>query len=101
MLLEAVAARAPELVEVPAGLGDADHRHVEVAALDHRLQRREDLLVREVAGRAEEDQRVGVGVAHGVLFSACLAGGLFEVAAELDSASPTAACPGNRPRRAS
>ena len=26
---------------------------------DHRLQRREDLLVREVAGRAEEDQRVG------------------------------------------
>ena len=57
--------RAPELVEVPAGLGHADDRHVEVAALHHRLQRREDLLVGEVAGRAEEDQRVGVRFAHG------------------------------------
>ncbi len=53
-----------QLVEVPAGLGDADHRHVEMAALDHRLQRRKDLLVREVAGGAEEHQRVGMELAH-------------------------------------
>ena len=57
-------ARAPGAVEIPAGLGHADHRHVEVAALDHRLQRREDLLVGQVAGGAEEDQGVGMGVAH-------------------------------------
>ena len=41
VLLEAVARAGLELLEVPAGLGHADHRHVEVAALQHRLQRRE------------------------------------------------------------
>jgi hypothetical protein len=37
-----------------------DDRDVEVAVLQHRLQRREDLLVGEVAGGAEEDERIGV-----------------------------------------
>ena len=59
MLLDAVAGAAAELLERPARLGDADDRHVEAAAPDHRLQRREDLLVGEVAGGAEEDERVG------------------------------------------
>ena len=49
-----------ELVEIPARLGHADHRHVEVAALHHRLQRREDLLVGQIARGAEEHQRVGM-----------------------------------------
>ena len=41
VLLDAVAGPGPELVEIPAGLGHADDRHVEMAALHHRLQRRE------------------------------------------------------------
>ena len=75
VLLEAVARPGPELVEVPAGLGHADDRHVEVAALHHRLQRREDLLVGQIAGGAEEDQGVGMGFAHRDLLSPSLAGG--------------------------
>ena len=31
---------------------------------DHRLERGEDLLVGEVAGRAEEDQGIGLKIAH-------------------------------------
>jgi hypothetical protein len=46
------------LVEIPAGLGHTDHRHVEAAAFQHRLQRVEDLLVGQVARGAEEDQGV-------------------------------------------
>ena len=65
VLLEAVAGAGLELFEIPAGLGDPDHRNVEVAALQHRLQRREDLLVGEVARRPEEHQRVRVGRGHG------------------------------------
>ena len=83
VLLEAVARPGLELVEVPAGLGHADHRHVEVAALHHRLQRREDLLVGQVAGGAEEHQRVGVGsVVHDRLRHVRR---LLEVPAELEA----------------
>ena len=56
MLLQAVLRPGLELVEIPAGLGHADDRHVEMAAFHHRLQRREDLLVGQVAGGAEENQ---------------------------------------------
>src|SRR4029077_8188936 len=45
MLLEAVARTRLQLVEIPAGLGHTDDGHVEIAALEHRLQRRKDLLV--------------------------------------------------------
>ena len=64
VLLDAVLRPRLELVQGPARLGHADHRRLQVAAADHRLQRREDLLVRQVARGAEEDQGVGVGVAH-------------------------------------
>ena len=56
--LEAVARARAKLIEVPARLGHADDGHVEATTLDQGLQRREDHLVRQVAGRAEEDQRV-------------------------------------------
>ena len=59
MLLEALARPRAQLLEVQARLGDADDRHVEAAAPHHRLERGEDLLVGEVAGGAEEDERVG------------------------------------------
>ena len=52
----------PELFESPAGFGDADHRHIEVATLQHRLQRGKDLLVGEIAGCTKEDQSIGMGI---------------------------------------
>ena len=52
---------------------DADHGHVERAALRHRVQRREDLLEREVAARAEHDERIGAFGLHQepAFFSTC------------------------------
>ena len=64
VLLEAVACTRLELVQVPAGLGHADDGHVEVAALEHRLQRGKDLLVSKIARCAEEHERVGMGGSH-------------------------------------
>ena len=46
----------------PARLGHPDDGKVEAPAARQRLQRREDLLVGEVSGRAEEDQRVGAAL---------------------------------------
>ena len=47
-----------QLLERPPGLGHPDHRTVEVAVLDHRLERGKDLLVGQISGRSEEHQRV-------------------------------------------
>src|SRR6185369_1720837 len=47
-----------ELVAIPAGARNADHRHGHPAALHQALQGGEDLLVGEVAGGAEEDEGV-------------------------------------------
>ncbi len=69
-----------QLVKVPAGLGDANDRHIEVATFDHRLQRREDFLVRQVPGRAEENQSIGLDITHGVASLPCR---FFQVSAEL------------------
>ena len=65
VLLHAVARPRLELLQRPACPGHADHRHTQVTAADHRLQRRENLLVRQVARSAEENQGVGVRFAHG------------------------------------
>ena len=59
VLGQAVLGAGAELLERPAGFGDADHGHVKISAQDHLLQRREDLLVGEIAGGAEEYQGVG------------------------------------------
>jgi hypothetical protein len=84
VLLETVAGASLQLIQIPACLGHTDHGNIEVPALQHRLQRREDLLVRQVAGGAEEDQRIGMGVAHRMSLSVLsFAGGFFEMAAEL------------------
>ena len=58
-LPDAVLGALAQLRQAPLRGGDADHRHVEHAALRHRIERRKDLLVREVAGDAEQHQRVG------------------------------------------
>ena len=64
MLLDAVTRSGLELVEAPTGFRYPDDRHVKVTALRHRLQRREYLLVGEIARSAEKDQRVGVESTH-------------------------------------
>ena len=52
------------LVEFPSRFGNADDRHLEVTALQHRLERREDFLVGEVARGAEKHKSVGMGCVH-------------------------------------
>ena len=47
-----------QLLNGPRRRGHADHRHVEHTALRHVVQRRKDLLAREIAGDAEEHQRI-------------------------------------------
>ena len=49
-----------ELVQAPAALGHADHGHVEHAPLDQRDQRGEGVQFGQVAGGAEDHQRVDV-----------------------------------------
>ena len=80
MFLKTVLRPVLELIEIPARFGDADHRHVEMAAFHHRLQRWKDFLVSQIAGCPEENQSVGMGSAHGVVFTPR---GFFHVAAEL------------------
>ena len=82
MFLEAVVRPRAKLVEVPASLGDADHRDVKMAAFHHRLQRGENLLIRQIARCAEEDQCIGMGIVHRSLLLCLLAGGLLQVTAE-------------------
>src|SRR5215470_7764754 len=58
VLFQAVFSPRTKLIEVPSGLGNADHRHVEMAALHHRLKCGKDLLISKVASRAEEYQSI-------------------------------------------
>ena len=84
VLVDAVGGPCAELIEIPALLCHADHRNIEVAAFHHRMQRREDLLVREIAGGAEKNESVGMEIVHGVSFLRGLfPRGLFQVSTEL------------------
>ena len=47
-----------ELIERPAGLGDADDGYIEGAAAHHRLQCRKDFLVGKISGGPEENKCV-------------------------------------------
>ena len=58
MFLQAVFGASAKLIEIPSSFGDPDHGNVEVPPLYHRLQRRENLFVRKIAGGAEENERV-------------------------------------------
>jgi thiamine pyrophosphate-dependent acetolactate synthase large subunit-like protein len=49
MFLKAVAGPIAKLVEGPARFRHANHRHVKVASLQHRLERRKNLLVGQVS----------------------------------------------------
>src|SRR6185437_17095584 len=59
MLAQAGARTLAQAFEVPVGTRHAYDRQVELLVLDQRLQRREDLLVGEIASGAEEDEGIG------------------------------------------
>ena len=60
-----VVARARlELVQCPARARHADDRNVEAAAVNHGVQSREDLLVRQVPRGAEKDEGIGFDCDH-------------------------------------
>jgi hypothetical protein len=59
VVLNALAGPLAQPGQVPARAGDPDDRHLQAVPLDQPEQGREDLLVGEVAGGAEEDEGVG------------------------------------------
>ncbi len=68
-LLDTVRHLFAHLRQVPLRGGDAYHRHVEGAALGHRVERRKDHFVGEVASHAEDHQRISwrratIGIIH-------------------------------------
>src|SRR5262249_20464217 len=67
VLLNAVMRSRPELIEIPASFGHADDRHIEVSALDHRLQGRKNLLISQIPGRTEKNQSIRMGIVHNFL----------------------------------
>ena len=81
MFFDAVAGPGLELIEVPAGFGHPDDRHVQVPPFDHRLQSREDLFVSQIAGGAEKDQRIRMRESHRC---SLFFWGFFHVPAELE-----------------
>src|SRR5215471_8419902 len=64
VFFEAVSCPRSKLIETPTCLCHPDNRHVEVAPFDHRLQRRKDFLVGEIAGCTKEDQGIRVRNVH-------------------------------------
>ena len=64
VLLEALFGAGFQLIEVPAGLGDADDRQVESLIANQPLQSRENLLVRQIAGCAKKHKCIGMQSRH-------------------------------------
>src|SRR5262249_27780039 len=62
--IDAFAGARPQALERPARARNPDDWHLEVPAPRHRVQRGEDLLVRKVAGGAEENEGVGTRLGH-------------------------------------
>ena len=75
MLLQALACPLLQVVKGPPALGDADHRHLEVAALGHRVQCGKDLLERQIARGPEKHERVGMCLGHRCPFHEYARGG--------------------------
>src|SRR5262249_17781138 len=64
VLLKTVMSPGAELIEVPPRFGNSNDRYVEMSSLHHRLQRRKNLLVSQVARCTEEYERIRVGISH-------------------------------------
>ncbi len=56
--LDAVRHPLVQTLQTPLREGDADDRNFERAALRHRIERREDHLVGQIARHAEDHQRI-------------------------------------------
>src|SRR4051812_2126676 len=97
MLLDAVASPRLQLVKIPTRLGHADDRHVKPPMLHHCLQRRENLLVRQIARGAKKHKCIRMNRTH---LRFLMAWPAFPGARRIETASPTAACPENQPLRA-
>src|SRR6266536_2434727 len=66
---------APELLELPSALCDADDGDLERTALDQPHQRRERLQLGEVPGRAEDDERIDRVCSGGCHIASCRSSG--------------------------
>src|SRR5260370_19529777 len=101
MLLQTVLRPSLQLVEVPPSLRHANHRNIEGATLDHRLQRRKNLLIRKIASRTEEHQRIGMKLTHA--FSPSKQQSTYQPASRVDrqthSASQTEVYSRSQPHR--
>jgi len=64
-LLDAVAGRIPKLVNGPFRFRQSDHRDVQGSVPHHVVQRREDLLVGEISGRAKKTKASDSELARG------------------------------------
>src|SRR6267378_7675078 len=95
VLLHTVFSAGTQLVEAPSRFRHTDHRNVQMAAPDHRLQRRKDLLVRKIAGCTEENQSVRMHFAHSSILMRPSRG-----VHQTRIASPRGACPDSRRHRA-
>ncbi len=73
VVLQALPGATAEVVIAPVVSCDPDDGEVQTFVTDEAFQRGEDLLVREVAGRAEEDEGIGVAGAHRPALSSGLA----------------------------
>src|SRR5262249_1509690 len=96
VVFNAVLRSRPELLEIPTSFGHTDDRHTEVSALDHRLQCRKNLFVRQIPGRTEKDQGIRMGTVHSFL----LMWWIFPDVHRTRNAWPRAVCRRNLPRRA-
>ena len=83
-----------QLVQPPAGLGDADDRHVQALVAHQTQQRGEDLLVGEISGRAKKKLERPTALASIRLLR------LFDVSAEFETQRGGQNGRHNRPRRA-
>jgi hypothetical protein len=54
----------PELIRSPWASSHTYDRHVEMATPEHCLKRRENLLICQITGRAEENERVRMESCH-------------------------------------
>ena len=85
----------------PVPGANAHDGDVQMAALGHRLQRREDFFVSQVARSAEEDKCVGVRASHSCRpFKQPFCRQSSPGGRRTENASPIAACPHNPPHRA-
>src|SRR5580693_8272872 len=92
MFLDARAGSLAKLANIAATLRDTNHRYIQVPALHHGLKRGEYFLVRQIAGSAEEDQRVRMGFTHRIPLLRITSRRVFPSGRRIRIALPIALC---------